>query len=437
LNEEERLESLRRYDILDTEPEEAFDDFTKLASFICGMPISMISLVDENRQWFKSVSGWNKKETPRDEAFCAHAILEDDLFIVPDATQDTRFHDNPLVVENPKIKFYAGAPLVDPEGNKIGTLCLMDKVKHELTNEQKGAMKILSCQVMAQLELRLRNKELNKLMEQLKRTQHQLIIQEKMASLGQLTTGIAHEIKNPLNFINNFASLSRELLNEFSESLITWDSKVGKDEFIIAKDTLTDITTNISRIEDHGKRANNIVNSLLSHAPRSKGEFIKSNLNQILMENVKLALDEYKLRVRDFNITVKYNLDEKLESVDLIPQEFNRVIKNIIDNSCFAVEKKYNLRVNIEPVITVSTEKQNGFARIGIRDNGIGIKEEILKNIFTPFFTTKSPGEGTGLGLSISYDIVVKYHNGKIEVHSIEGEYTEFSILIPTSQLIK
>lgn len=394
------------------------------------MPISMISLVDEKRQWFKSVSGWDKKETPREEAFCAHAILEEELFIVPDAVQDERFHDNPLVVQNPKIRFYAGAPLIDPKGKTIGTLCVMDREKRELTDEQKDAMKRLSRQVMAQMELRLRNIELNRLMHELKHTQRQLIVQEKMVSLGHLVTGIAHEIKNPLNFINNFSSLSSELLSEFHELFDSWKFNIDKNDFITAGETLFNIRNNISRIEEHGKRADNIVKSLSRLSPKSRGEFVETDINNFLKDNVNALLYDFRNNAGNLDVDTCFTLDQNLRKANIISGDFGLAIKNIIDNSFYAIKRKYNSANGYKPELKITTTRIDGFYKISIFDNGTGIRQEIIKNVFTPFFTTKPPGEGSGLGLSSAYDIIVQYHGGRIEIDSKEGEYTEVSIYL-------
>ncbi|MEL6321955.1 MAG: GAF domain-containing protein, partial [Cyanobacteria bacterium J06626_14] len=195
-NEAARLEALQRYRILDTTAEEAFDDLTQLAAYICGTPIALISLVDQHRQWFKSRVGLDATETPRELAFCAHAIHQpDDLLVVPNALEDERFATNPLVTSDPSIRFYAGAPLVTPDGQTLGTICAIDRIPRDLSPEQLDALRSLGRQVIAQLELKLQ-------LENLRKTQAQLVHNEKMLALGKLTAGVAHEINNPVNFIH-------------------------------------------------------------------------------------------------------------------------------------------------------------------------------------------------------------------------------------------
>jgi len=261
----------------------------------------------------------------------------------------------------------------------------------------------------------------------LKATQTQLIHAEKMASLGELTAGIAHEIKNPLNFINNFSEISNELLDEVKTEL------QNKNEEEVAG-LIEDLKQNLDKINQHGKRADSIVKGMLLHSRGTSGEKTLTDINDLLEQDVNLAYHGMRAQNKEFNITIEKDYDKTLEKINVVPQDISRVFLNIINNACYAAyDKKKKSGDDFNPVLKVSTKKLNGKAEILIRDNGSGIPGKIKDKLFNPFFTTKPTGEGTGLGLSLSYDIVVKQHAGKITFESEEGKYTEFIITIPKS----
>ncbi|MEA1786058.1 two-component regulator propeller domain-containing protein [Arenibacter sp. GZD96] len=268
-------------------------------------------------------------------------------------------------------------------------------------------------------------REIEKAYNQLKSTQAQLIQSEKMASLGELTAGIAHEIQNPLNFVNNFSEVSNELIDEMNEEL-------DKGDFEEAKAISLDIKQNLEKINHHGKRADNIVKGMLQHSRNSSGKKEPTDINALADEYLRLAYHGLRAKDKSFNATLLTDFDESLEKVEIIPQDIGRVILNLITNGFYAVnEKKKQQPENYEPTVTVRTKKLNNKLYISVKDNGMGIPEAIQKKIFQPFFTTKPTGQGTGLGLSMSYDIITKGHNGELKVETREGEGSEFLIVLP------
>jgi signal transduction histidine kinase len=245
-----------------------------------------------------------------------------------------------------------------------------------------------------------------------------------MASLGELTAGIAHEIQNPLNFVNNFSDVNTELLDEMKTEL-----KAGNNEKAIA--IANDIADNEQKINHHGKRADAIVKGMLQHSRSSSGQKELTNINTLADEYLRLAY--YGMRAKDnfFNVNIKTDFDESIERIKIIPQDIGRVILNLITNAFYAVnEKKKQQADGFEPIVTVSTKRLEGKVEIRVEDNGNGIPQKVLDKIFQPFFTTKPTGQGTGLGLSLSYDIV-KAHGGEIKVETKEGEWTEFIVSLP------
>jgi len=278
-----------------------------------------------------------------------------------------------------------------------------------------------------------RERELRAAHEELKATQANLIHAEKMASLGQLTAGIAHEIKNPLNFVNNFASLSTELLDEFKDAARPAMEGLGADKRAEIEEITEMLTSNLEKIVEHGQRADGIVRSMLAHSRGSSGERQTTDINGLVEEALNLAFHGARARDQGFNITLERELDRTIAPLELVPQEITRVLLNLFSNGFYAADKRRRETSDtaFRPVLKSTTRNLGSEVEIRVRDNGTGIPPEHRDKLFHPFFTTKPTGEGTGLGLSISYDIVTQQHGGTIEVDSVAGEFTEFTIRLP------
>ena len=286
------------------------------------------------------------------------------------------------------------------------------------------------------IEQNRRERELRTAHEELKATQASLIHAEKMASLGQLTAGIAHEIKNPLNFVNNFASLSVELLDELKETARPVIAMLGADKRAEVDEVIDMLTGNLEKIAEHGKRADGIVKGMLAHSRSGSGERQRTDLNALIEEALNLAYHGVRAQDHDFNITLERDLDRALAPIELVPQDISRVLLNLFGNSFYAADKRRREAADaaFRPVLKVATRNLGNEVEVRVRDNGIGIPTEVRDKLFQPFFTTKPTGEGTGLGLSISYDIVTQQHGGTITVDSRVGEFTEFTIRLPRSR---
>jgi signal transduction histidine kinase len=258
------------------------------------------------------------------------------------------------------------------------------------------------------------------------------MIQEKLASLGSLTAGIAHEIKNPLNFVTNFAEIAIGLVDEIRESLEAVRGRLDARDFANLQEIVGDFQTNVSKIREHGKRADGIVRNMLMHSRGQTGARQPTNLNALVLEYVRLAYHGMRAQDPNFNVTILEEYDSSLESISAIPQDLSRVFLNVAGNACYAAyEKRKRLDDAFHPVISVKTANLGHAAEVRIRDNGDGMDEAVKRRIFEPFFTTKPAGSGTGLGLSMSYDIVVQQHHGEIRVETEAGRYAEFIITLP------
>jgi signal transduction histidine kinase len=261
-------------------------------------------------------------------------------------------------------------------------------------------------------------------LSELRATQSQLIQSEKMASLGELTAGIAHEIQNPLNFVNNFSEVNSELIAEMKQ-------EIDKGNLDDVKAIANDIDENEQKIILHGKRADAIVKGMLQHSRSSSATKEPTDINKLADEYLRLAYHGLRAKDKSFNATMKTGYDKMIGNINIIPQDIGRVLLNLYNNAFYAVtEKKKQTGNGYEPIVVVSTKKINGKVEIRVKDNGNGVQQKVLDKIFQPFFTTKPTGQGTGLGLSLSYDIV-KAHGGELKVETKEGEFAQFIIVLP------
>jgi len=277
------------------------------------------------------------------------------------------------------------------------------------------------------VELSEEKQRVEETLTELKRTQSQLIQHEKLASLGQLTAGIAHEIKNPLNFVNNFSEISIEMIDEVFEELEKPDPKESVENI---KLILLDVKSNLQKVHKHGSRADRIVKSMLMHSRGSTGEKVPTAINMLINENVTLSFHSMRANKNPYNVSLEINLDESIGLVQIIAEDFSRVIINLCNNAFDAMREKLAHTKDYSPQLSVTSKLANNKISIQIAANGPGIPDEIKDKILQPFFTTKKGTEGTGLGLSITHDII-KVHGGEIEIESKEGEGAKFTIIIP------
>ena len=299
--------------------------------------------------------------------------------------------------------------------------------KLDRTEKVKRTTAILLEETIEELELKRKaieetNTALTRSLEELKATQQQLIQSEKMASLGELTAGIAHEIQNPLNFVNNFSEVSVELVDEMEDELL----KGNDQEAILIGNDLKD---NLQKITEHGKRAASIVKGMLQHSRKSTDKKELTDINALADEYVRLSYHGLRAKDKTFNASIETHFDENVGSIEVIPQDIGRVLLNLLNNAFYSVnEKKKQHPGEYAPIVLVSTLKSGNKIEVSIKDNGTGIPQKVLDKIYQPFFTTKPTGEGTGLGLSLSYDIIIKGHGGEMKVETKEGEGSEFII---------
>jgi signal transduction histidine kinase len=277
-------------------------------------------------------------------------------------------------------------------------------------------------------ELHQKNEDLSRALKQLRNTQQQLVVQEKLAALGVLTAGIAHELKNPLNFINSFAEMSEEFADELAKSLKPQQPAASAN----ADEVLAQLQQNMSKIRAHSHRATRIIDGMLMHSRESSGARTPAKLNEVLEEGIQLAYLAFRAKAPDFELRLKTHFDPAVGELGLVALEVSRVFINVVDNACYALhQKKQALRDRFSPRLDVSTRDLGERVEVRIRDNGTGISEAHLRKVFSPFYTTKPAGEGVGLGLSLSRDIVVGRHQGDMRLESVEGQFTEVIIEFP------
>jgi signal transduction histidine kinase len=364
------------------------------------------------------------------------ALLEGKVIHIPDVEGDLEY----TFIEAQKLggfRTILSIPMLR-EGSPIGVLTMTRREVRPFTGKQielastfadQAAIAIENVRLFESVEARTR--ELARSLEDLHVTQDRLVQTEKLASLGQLTAGIAHEIKNPLNFVNNFSAISIELIDELRTALngVTVNGKLRADIDEISEM----LKGNLDKVVQHGKRADSIVKNMLLHSRQGSGEHRPVDINAVVEESLNLAYHGARAEKQGFNITLEKSFDPLAGEVDLFPQEITRVLLNLISNGFYATTKR-KADVNgagYEPTLAAATKNLGDSVEIRIRDNGTGIPPEVKEKMFNPFFTTKPAGEGTGLGLSLSHDIIVKQHAGSIEVETRQGEFTEFRIVLP------
>ena len=454
VNEAERLQALQRYDILDTPAEAGFDDLTYLAADICGTPIALVSLVDEHRQWFKSHHGLDALETPRELAFCAHAICNpEQVLVVPNALEDQRFANNSLVTSAPDIRFYAGTPLVTSDGYALGTLCAIDRIPRNLTPKQIAALQALGRQVISQFELRrslaqisIKNHDLQRAFAQVRQTQVQLIQSERLAGLGQLTAGLAHEVNNPITFIHSNLEHLKTNMQTMLQALELYQ-RVGHllpPELAVKLQDLdlefiqADLPKLLNSMKSGTERIQNIVNSFRGFARLHESDRKAVDLHAGIEQTLGILKHRLEGDGKYPAIQVIYQPGE-LPLVECYPRQLNQVFLHLINNAIDALRLSQSPSAPDAadqdpatiPTLWIHTQRQANHITICIADNGTGIPIGIQDKIFDPFFTTKPIGKGTGLGLAISYQIITKQHKGRLKMISPGDRKTEFWLEIP------
>ncbi len=437
-------------DVLKVISRSAFDlksvltTLTESAKALCGASQGIINLRDGDVMRLQAESGATpafiefmaaNPIKPNRNTITGRVFMDGKPAHVPDVRLDPEYNFGPAAVIG-EYRAVLAVPLMR-DGSVEGVLLLARTEPGAFTSRQVELVQTFADQAVIAIEnVRLfdqvqeRTKELSLSLDDLRTAQDRLVQTEKLASLGQLTAGIAHEIKNPLNFVNNFSALSSELIDELNDVLkpAALDAKTREEI-----DELTHMLKgNLEKVVQHGKRADSIVKNMLLHSREGSGEHRPADINAIIEESLNLAYHGARAEKSGFNITLKRAFDPEAGMIDLYPQEITRVFLNLISNGFYAANKRKEAgEEDFEPVLTATTKSLGNRVEIRIRDNGTGIPLEVKEKMFNPFFTTKPAGEGTGLGLSMSHDIVVKQHAGTIDVDTKPGVFTEFIISLP------
>jgi GAF domain-containing protein len=421
------------------------DVIVETSRHLCGTETSTIFLLRDEKFHIAAASGAmleyleflraNPIALGQPGSSTSRAAREKRTVHIPDIGADPEFGQGPMAVGQRRALL--SVPLMR-EGRAIGVITMRQSHLTPFTERQIEVVQTFADQAVIAIsnvrlfeEVQARTRELSKSLDDLRTAQDRLIQTEKLASLGQLTAGIAHEIKNPLNFVNNFAALSAELTDELNQVLspAPLDDKI-REEVDEITHTLKD---NLEKVVQHGNRADAIVKNMLLHSRQGSGEHRRVEINALVEESLDLAYHGARAEKQGFEITLERSFDPTAGEVDLFPQEITRVLLNLISNGFYAATKR-KAEANggdYEPTLAAATKNLGNSVEIRIRDNGAGIPPEVKEKMFNPFFTTKPAGEGTGLGLSISHDIIVKQHGGSIEVDTLPGEFTEFRIVLP------
>ncbi|MGC1560478.1 MAG: GAF domain-containing protein [Bradyrhizobium sp.] len=388
-----------------------------------GLPVDLRSLIEDQPVELSRDSGSGR------------ALLEGRVIQINDIEADAEYTH--VSRGTGAFRTLLGVPMMR-EGAPVGVMTLMRKYVQPFTDKQIELVSTFADQAAIAIEnvrlfdeVQMRTKELAASLQELSTAQDRLVQTEKLASLGQLTAGIAHEIKNPLNFVNNFSALSAELIEELNELLrsATLSDKLRGDV-----DELTGLLKdNLGKVVQHGKRADSIVKNMLLHSREGTGERRSIDINALVAESLNLAYHGARAEKAGFSITLKHDLDPEAGALELYPQEMTRALLNLISNGFYAATRRKAEADDetFEPVLSAATRNLGKTVEIRIRDNGTGIPPEVREKIFNPFFTTKPTGEGTGLGLSMTHDIIVKQHGGRIDVETEPGVFTEFIITLP------